>query len=184
MGQNREPPKVVSISAYGEELDEHGNEILRIEPMPASPPPVFPDFSKGLFANHPAPTHGPAQTPPPPTEPSAPVAEPEQPKPEAIEPGKPYRGAEAVHHKAQFCNDKFRMVPADELEKLRAQTLLSSGNAKYPFGELKLGEEWKIPPGNAPSSVRAAAVEFGKRHGKRFMMRTTPMGDKTIVRIE
>lgn len=184
MGQKRETPRVASISPIGEELDEHGNEILRIEPMPAPPPPVFPDFSKGLFANYPAPTQAQAPAPQAPGPQAEPAIEPEEPKPATVEIGKPYRGADVAHHKAQFCNDKFRLVPPDELEKLRAQTLLSSGNAKYPFGELKLGEEWKIPPGNAPSSVRAAAVEFGKRHGKRFMMRSTPMGDKTIVRIE
>ena len=193
MSQRREPPKVASISAYGEELDEHGNEILRIEPMPAPPPPVFPDFLAGLAErdaalaamNPPVPAQQPRPEPPKPS-----ATTPEQPaqadpaKPDTETPGAIYQGKDTARHSARFDYLKFRRATPEELEKLRVEKLGGGLRNKYPFATMEVGEEFLITDAVRRSYVAAAASEYGKRNGKAFAVRATLSGNYACIRLE
>lgn len=197
MSHRREPPKVASISPFGEELDEHGNEILRIEPMPAPPPPVFPDFLAGLAErdaalaamNPPTPTQQPRPEPRPEPQTKA-VTAPEQPtpadpaKPDTETPGAIYQGKDTRRHSARFDYLKFRRATPEELEKLRVEKLGGGLRNKYPFATMEVGEEFLITDAVRRSYVAAAASEYGKRNGKVFTVRATPGGNYACIRLE
>lgn len=96
---------------------------------------------------------------------------------------KPYKGSETTHHPAHFNDNFFRMATADEIEKLKSESKRTR-HAKYPFASMKVGEEWKIPFGHVIASVRTAADSYGRRHGRLYVVRKTPTGNMTVIRLE
>lgn len=46
---------------------------------------------------------------------------------------------------------------------------------KYPYDQMEIGDSFAVPAGMA-ESCRTGASRYGKRHGKKFSVHTTPDG--------
>lgn len=160
------------------------NEIPNETPNTETITPFVPEFMKPGYVYNPQtvipnPQTGTATAAPATIETPAPApAVADQKKP-----GEWYRGRDTNQHHAQFDNDHFRSVPPDELEKLRAEAGQRGRKRVYPFATMQVGDEWVIPHGSALESVRTAAVTYGKRHDREYLIRKLPNGRPAVVRL-
>lgn len=47
---------------------------------------------------------------------------------------------------------------------------------KYPFPEMKVGDSFLFPPGTGQHTARSGACQWGKKSGRKFIVRTTKQG--------
>lgn len=55
---------------------------------------------------------------------------------------------------------------------------------KYPFGEMKVGDSFLVPPEGNAQRVRVAAHAWGRAKGQKFSTLTQPCGSMRVWRIE
>ena len=48
-------------------------------------------------------------------------------------------------------------------------------NTQYPFASMEVGDSFHVPNGRL-SAISTSAIQFGKRHNKKFTLRTVEKG--------
>lgn len=56
--------------------------------------------------------------------------------------------------------------------------------ARYPFGEMEVGDSFAIPPGVARNTVTVSAGRYGEKHQMKFIVRMMPDRTMRCWRIE
>ena len=80
-------------------------------------------------------------------------------------------------------DNKYRDMRIFEVPLSRRETLDKGARRRYPFDMLKVGEAFEIGKDANRQSLGSCASRYGKRHGKRFIVRKVD-GVPCCIRVE